>query len=204
MKKISLLLALAGVVGTAHAGVIDWASGAIQDELPSSIGNGAVVALYQDVDGDNASGWQTTAGALKVNTDLSVAGGSLGMQNDIFLGQTTYLIEDGDGYKYLNQVQGIDLSDGTDIYTVIFESTADGGKGLVIDMEARSVGSLDLVGADGNKIYYADEYVVDGNKTYGNVAGTLGGVAVIPEPATFGLFGFFSVAIFWIRRRTKR
>ena len=204
MKTITkqILLWLLCTSTLSQAAIINWGSGTIETNLPASIPAGAIVALYQDVNADNALGWQTTQNALLLNTDLSVAGGQLGMENDVFLGLTTTLTTLDSGshiYKYLDSKANLSVANNIQIYTVILNSTSvnSGDLGLVIDTETFDTGS------SSSAIDYYCDYDAS-TDSYGNVAGTLNAVSIVPEPATFGMMFAAGISILFFRKRFRR
>ena len=191
MKKNFIIPVVLMIVAAAQAGLVDWTSDLYFSAPATGVANGTLVGLYQDVNGDNTLTWNTALSQMFVNTDGAVVGGLNGMDNDIFLGFSTMVVPFGTTLS-LNS-QSLNLDNNIQIYTVLFNATS---------LTVASFGAVDDAATFNSGSVVAPDQPL-GYNIGSNVAnGAMGGVSVIPEPATFLLFGMGGVGA-WLVRRNK-
>ena len=190
MKKLMFFL-LVVVEASANASLINWTSKQLSydPEVGSSLQNGWLVALYQDVDGNNASS-STWYNELRINNDGTVT--STGVTaNDVFLGITSVLEPDpvdGTSWTQLKTKANVSVTDNIYVYSVILNSSTMEGAtaSLVADEKPFNVG--------------ANDPAVD----YNLEDSIAGDYQAVPEPAVGGLIVTFGAGLVLVRRRLSK
>jgi len=202
MKKIIAIIGVLSLTMVAQAGLTDWISDLYFTAPATGVANGTIVALYQDVDGDNTGAWNSALTQMLVNTDLTVASGFNGMGNDLFLGFTTMAVPFPSALS-LN-AQSLDLADNIEIYTVLFNASTISGLSLGAIDDAVTFNSGSVSAPDQALIYNLGSNAANGLMGGNAANGLMGGVGVVPEPATALLFGIGGVGAFIVRRNKKK
>jgi len=194
MKKSIVMCVVLSLAAIASAGLFDWYSDTYFAAPATGVQVGYVVALYQDVGGDNSSLWNSATGQMVVNTDLTVSSGLNGMGNDVLLA-TSYVAEPFFPAMALN-ASSLDLADNMEVYTVWFNNTSAGisisSLGAVDDAATVNIGAVEAPD---------DAFAYNIGSDAAN--GSMGGVSVVPEPATAMLLAFGG-GLAWLVRLKQR
>lgn len=189
MKKLITFIVLLSVASGCHAGLVNWyADNLDSDPVGATFEGGWIVALYQDVNGDN-NGSATWYNDLRLDQDgLTTSSGVTA--EDALLAYATTIIKDV-GLITFDPKFSTDITpDDADVYTVIFSAADIGSAGsfVVADASTFNVGAV-------NAPDTPKDYVIS------SIAGT---VQAIPEPAVVSFIAIFGGGLLFARRIFKK
>ncbi len=188
MKKKYILMVAIIANSISFAGDFSWSSVNLWGNLDGVTAvDGWLAAIYQDVDEDNTSGtWYNT---LSVNSLGSVVSSDSITADDTLLSIYTTLNVPFSGVASLNSID-TNATDNINVYTLLFNATsiASATQFIVLDSTSFDIGAVSSPSTP-------TDYVAPA---------PLGSwQQVVPEPATFLLFGMGAMGAWLVRRKQR-